>query len=192
MSQRPPNGGDQPRLVDQLDGLSLNSDATTCTYRSRCATDFDGAKGRGHRSYDISQSACDVRMRRGLEANARNHGDGDGNGAGDGPRGCPSMTSSAVSKASGGCSNGPTRNYSFTRTQLRDIERSNQILVQRICTSKPSDAVQRSVSTTNLLNHIAPATINRRRQQQQIDAGNEVMQKRLARIAQRRRSTTNK
>lgn len=86
------------------------------------------------------------------------------------------------------------RNYTFSATQLRDIERTNELLARKIIATKPS--VRRARSTTNLhataaqqqqqYSCTAPATINRRRQQQQIDRGNDLMQQRLLRIATRR------
>lgn len=88
----------------------------------------------------------------------------------------------------------PHRNYTFSAMQLRDIERQNHILVQRIVNTKASASVQQSFSCTNLQQQRRPAIVpsalvNRRRQQQQIDSGNMRLQRRLMEIANKKSST---
>lgn len=108
---------------------------------------------------------CELKLIQGKQPKAN----ANSGGYGEGSLRSPSMPNSAMSSCTG----------NKAPPNLRDTEhRSNQNL---------SDAAQRSVCTGNLLanHHVAPATINRRRQQQQINAGNERIMNRLARIAKR-------
>lgn len=78
-----------------------------------------------------------------------------------------------------------TRNYSFSNNEMREIERTNQILMQKIQRTKADPTIRRATSSMNF-RYVAPSTINRKRQQQQIEAGNDMLQKRLIRISGRR------
>lgn len=85
----------------------------------------------------------------------------------------------------------PSKNYTFNLNQMRDIERNNQTLMKKIMHTKVSDGIRRSASSTSEFskNVVTPsATINRKKQQRQIDIGNDILQRKLLQISRRRSS----
>lgn len=98
----------------------------------------------------------------------------------------------------GGGGGAQQRNYTFSAMRMRDIERNNHILVQRIVNTKASASVRQSFSCTNLQQQqqrrsaiVPSALVNRRKQQQLIDSGNMRLQRRLMEIASKKSATTN-
>lgn len=82
-----------------------------------------------------------------------------------------------------------TKNFTFNSNQMREIERSNQLLMKKILHTKVTADIRRSASSTNLqiAQGLTPsAAINRKKQQRQIDIGNDILQKKLMRISRRR------
>lgn len=81
-------------------------------------------------------------------------------------------------------------NYTFSYKELHDIEFQNKMLLKRIVNVKPTIAKRvssridvRPGSTAS----ISTAAVNRRKQQREIDMGNEKLKKRLQEIANRRK-----
>lgn len=74
---------------------------------------------------------------------------------------------------------------------MRQIERDNQILLNKILAQRPRSSMQRSSSATNIMqracsaSHISSATINRRQQQEKIDYDNNILRKKIEKIANR-------
>ncbi|XP_055525715.1 protein hemingway [Wyeomyia smithii] len=86
-----------------------------------------------------------------------------------------------------------TQNMSFTKDRVREIERHNQLLLQRIMTSKPtlktmpkSNAGPISTPVTNS-SRTTSAAVNRKKKQRQIDIANQVLRKKLEKIERSRR-----
>lgn len=137
----------------------------------------------------FSLSACDLGVRVSFDPErTASRGASKTSLSGGGQPRAPSQSSSVSSLRR----TGSQRNYTFSATQMRDIERTNQILVRKIVGTKASTACVRRTQSTASLRAVAaptvtaPATVNRRRQQKQIDSSNDLMQKRLMRIATRR------
>lgn len=99
---------------------------------------------------------------------------------------------------------GTRKSLTFTNERMRDIERHNQILLRKIiekgphstCPTLPraesrlsrkssATSVNSSVDTSS---RISSATLNRRKQQQQIDYENQILRRKLESIHQKRRS----
>lgn len=83
------------------------------------------------------------------------------------------------------------KNFTFNANQVRDIERNNQTLMKKIMHTKVTDDIRRtSSSTSGLLGRTngmtASAAINRKKQQRQIDIGNDILQRKLMQISRRR------
>lgn len=80
----------------------------------------------------------------------------------------------------------PQKNYSFNKNEMRNIEKANQILMQKILNTK----VKRTNSTMQLQGSqslITAAAINRKKQQREIDYKNDILQKKLLKISLRPR-----
>lgn len=73
---------------------------------------------------------------------------------------------------------------------MRQIERENQILLNKILAQRPRSSMQRSVNASHSTrassaSHIPSAAINRRHQQERIDFANNILRKKIEKIAQR-------
>lgn len=69
---------------------------------------------------------------------------------------------------------------------MRQIERENQILLKKILAQRPRSSVQQSTtSATRNTSRVSSAAINRRYQQERIDFANNVLRKKIEKIAQR-------
>lgn len=74
---------------------------------------------------------------------------------------------------------------------MRQIERENQILLNKILAQRPHSSIQRSVSATNIVQRaccatrISSAAINRRQQQERIDYDNNILRRKIEKIANR-------
>lgn len=83
-----------------------------------------------------------------------------------------------------------SKNYTFNTNQMRDIERNNQTLMKKIMNTKVTNDIRRTASSTSGLlgkNALTPsAAINRKKQQRQIDIGNDILQRKLMQISRRR------
>lgn len=80
------------------------------------------------------------------------------------------------------------KNFSFTESKMRDIEYQNQVLLKKILTTKVSTDLKRSPSTINLRSTqtlMSAAVNNRKKQQREIDFGNDILQRKLRQIANR-------
>lgn len=78
---------------------------------------------------------------------------------------------------------------------MREIERSNRILLSKILSQQPSShipSIKRNDQSTDPINEsvkrISSATVNRRRKQVEIDAHNQLLKRKIEKIA-RRKST---
>lgn len=77
---------------------------------------------------------------------------------------------------------------------MREIERSNRILLSKILSQQPSHipGIKRNNQSTDPINEnvkrISSATVNRRRKQMEIDAHNQLLKSKIEKIA-RRKST---
>ncbi|XP_055616798.1 protein hemingway isoform X2 [Toxorhynchites rutilus septentrionalis] len=86
------------------------------------------------------------------------------------------------------------QNLSFSRQRVREIERHNQLLLQKIMTSKPTLKTMPKSSApvikTPVPNNsrITSAALNRKKKQRQIDLDNQVLRKKLEKIERSRRS----
>lgn len=82
--------------------------------------------------------------------------------------------------------NGTRRSATFTNEQMRQIERENQILLKKILAQRPRSSLQQqSTSTIRNTNRVASAAINRRSQQERIDFANNILRKKIEKIAHR-------
>ncbi|XP_038104193.1 protein hemingway isoform X1 [Culex quinquefasciatus] len=108
-----------------------------------------------------------------------------------------------------------TQNLSFSRARVREIERHNQILLQRIMTSKPTLKTKPKSNATPIntvkwtiiaqfedihsksnnsfqpvMNNsrITSAAVNRRKKQRQIEIDNQLLRKKLEKIERSRRT----
>ncbi|KAL9694960.1 hypothetical protein quinque_014245 [Culex quinquefasciatus] len=87
-----------------------------------------------------------------------------------------------------------TQNLSFSRARVREIERHNQILLQRIMTSKPTLKTKPKSNAppinTPVMNNsrITSAAVNRRKKQRQIEIDNQLLRKKLEKIERSRRT----
>lgn len=74
---------------------------------------------------------------------------------------------------------------------MRQIERENKILLQRILAQRPQSCRQKSANTlkntsrASSASHVSSAAINRRHQQERIDVANNILRKKIEKIAQR-------
>lgn len=74
---------------------------------------------------------------------------------------------------------------------MRQIERENQILLNKILAQRPRTSIERSASGTNNLSRassasrISSAAINRRHQQERIDFANNILRKKIEKISNR-------
>lgn len=80
--------------------------------------------------------------------------------------------------------NGTRRSATFTNEQMRQIERENQILLKKILAQRPRSSSQQSTSTSNA-SRASSAAINRRYQQERIDFANDILRKKIEKIAHR-------
>lgn len=86
---------------------------------------------------------------------------------------------------------GTRRSCTFTNDQMRQIERENQILLNKILAQRPRSSMQRSASASNGMSRassasrISSAAINRRHQQERIDFANNILRKKIEKIANR-------
>ncbi|XP_053681907.1 protein hemingway [Sabethes cyaneus] len=85
-----------------------------------------------------------------------------------------------------------TQNMSFTRDRVREIERHNQLLLQRIMTSKPTlktmpKSNATAISTPANNSRTTSAAVNRKKKQRQIDLENQVLRRKLEKIERSRR-----
>lgn len=169
-------------LTDRLDTLSI---ASSSTIGGRVAS--KPPPGRRIPKGMYSLSTCDLGVRVEFDPDRSDRAAVNRKPAATAQRGPPSKPGSMTSSSALHRSTSQ-RNFSFSATQMRDIERSNEILVAKIVNSKPTaNVVRRTTSTASAMPQIsATAAINRRRQQQHIDRGNEWLQKRLTQIASRR------
>ncbi|KAH8382338.1 hypothetical protein KR009_002970 [Drosophila setifemur] len=90
------------------------------------------------------------------------------------------------------------KSFSFTNTQVREIDRQNQILLRKMMTVKPTAQIKASTSNLKLnasgpdkrppppAPHISSAAVNRKKFQRQIDLDNEVLKRKLEAIGTRR------
>lgn len=83
--------------------------------------------------------------------------------------------------------NGTRRSATFTNEQMRQIERENQILLKKILAQRPRSSLQQQQSTSAIRNtsRVASAAINRRYQQERIDFANNILRKKIEKIAHR-------
>ncbi|XP_058824900.1 uncharacterized protein LOC131685292 [Topomyia yanbarensis] len=87
-----------------------------------------------------------------------------------------------------------SQNMSFSRERVREIERHNQLLLQRIMTTKPtlrtSSKKNVTVVSTPLTNNsrTTSAAVNRKKKQRQIDIDNQLLRKKLEKIERSRRN----
>lgn len=84
--------------------------------------------------------------------------------------------------------NGTRRSATFTNEKMRQIERENQILLKKILAQRPRSSLQQqqqSTSTIRNTSRVASATINRRSQQERIDFANNILRKKIEKIAHR-------
>ncbi|XP_062540909.1 protein hemingway [Armigeres subalbatus] len=86
------------------------------------------------------------------------------------------------------------QNLSFTRDRVREIERHNQLLLQKIMTTKPtlstkpkSSVMTMSTPSTNN-SRTTSAAVNRKKKQRQIDIDNQLLRKKLEKIERSRRN----
>ncbi|XP_037048391.1 protein hemingway isoform X2 [Bradysia coprophila] len=91
--------------------------------------------------------------------------------------------------------NGTRASLSFSNDQMRDIERSNRILLSKILSQQPSShipSVRRNDQFADPIKEnvkrVSSATVNRRRKQVEIDAHNQLLKRKIEKIA-RRKST---
>lgn len=74
---------------------------------------------------------------------------------------------------------------------MRQIERENKILLKRILAQRPQSCGQKSAnalkntSRARSASHVSSAAINRRHQQERIDVANNILRKKIEKIAQR-------
>ncbi|XP_021702405.1 protein hemingway isoform X1 [Aedes aegypti] len=89
------------------------------------------------------------------------------------------------------------QNLSFSRDRVREIERHNQLLLQRIMTTKPTLSTKAKTSVTTFSTVRAPsnnnsrttsAAVNRKKKQRQIDIDNQLLRKKLEKIERTRRT----
>ncbi len=89
--------------------------------------------------------------------------------------------------------NGTRASLSFSNDQMREIERSNRILLSKILSQQPSSHIpvakrnDRDPINENI-KRVSSATVNRRRKQVEIDAHNQLLKRKIEKIA-RRKST---
>lgn len=85
--------------------------------------------------------------------------------------------------------NGTRRSATFTNEKMRQIERENQILLKKILAQRPRSSLQQqqqqSTSTIRNTSRVASAAINRRCQQERIDFANNILRKKIEKIAHR-------
>lgn len=85
--------------------------------------------------------------------------------------------------------NGTRRSATFTNEQMRQIERENQILLKKILAQRPRSSIhqqpQQSTSRIRNTSRVASAAINRRYQQERIDFANDILRKKIEKIAHR-------
>lgn len=86
--------------------------------------------------------------------------------------------------------NGTRRSCTFTNEQMRQIERENQILLNKILAQRPRSCARKSASTSNDTSRassarVSSAAINRRQQQERIDFANNILWKKIVKISQR-------
>ncbi|XP_065089076.1 protein hemingway-like [Ochlerotatus camptorhynchus] len=86
------------------------------------------------------------------------------------------------------------QNLSFSRERVREIERHNQLLLQRIMTTKPTlttkpkSTVPVVCTPVNNNSRTTSAAVNRKKQQRQIDIDNQLLRKKLEKIERTRRN----
>lgn len=74
---------------------------------------------------------------------------------------------------------------------MRQIERDNQILLNKILAQRPRTGVRKSSTNSNDMlrassaSRISSAEINRRTQQKRIDSANNILWKKIVKISQR-------
>lgn len=74
---------------------------------------------------------------------------------------------------------------------MRQIERENQILLNKILAQRPRSCVRKLPNTSNEMSRassasrISSAAINRRQQQERIDFANNILRKKIVKISQR-------
>lgn len=74
---------------------------------------------------------------------------------------------------------------------MRQIERENQILLNKILTQRPQSCMRRNANTSyevtraSSASRVSSAAINRRHQQERIDFANNILRKKIEKIAQR-------
>nr|XP_029717262.1 protein hemingway-like [Aedes albopictus]XP_029717263.1 protein hemingway-like [Aedes albopictus] len=87
-----------------------------------------------------------------------------------------------------------SQNLSFSRDRVREIERHNQLLLQRIMTTKPTLSTKAKPSATTIStpshnnSRTTSAAVNRKKKQRQIDIDNQLLRKKLEKIERTRRS----
>ena len=85
--------------------------------------------------------------------------------------------------------NKPLKNFTYTPRRLRDIERSNAFLMEKIMHTAPSTSIKRSKSNINLNKnqvHVPPSTTIRKKQQQRIEYENKILLKKLNKMVNRK------
>ncbi|XP_055586563.1 protein hemingway-like [Uranotaenia lowii] len=99
---------------------------------------------------------------------------------------------SSTQRLSSGRPKARNQNISFSRERVREIERHNQILLQRIMSSKPTlrtkPVVQPVVVPTTNNSRITSAAVNRKKKQRQIEIDNQILRKKLEKIERSRRN----
>lgn len=81
------------------------------------------------------------------------------------------------------------KNYTFTNAQLRGIERDNRHLLNKIVISKPEIVTKQGEAQFRSAHNLSTAAARiRQKHQLDIDAGNELMEFKLRKIATRRSS----
>lgn len=70
---------------------------------------------------------------------------------------------------------------------MRQIERENQILLKKILAQRPRSSLQQSTTANAIHNtsRVSSAAINRRSQQERIDFANNILRKKIEKIAHR-------
>lgn len=77
------------------------------------------------------------------------------------------------------------KNYTFTKDQTRDIDRTNANLMQRIIKAKSSPAtISKDLPKTTDM--VASAAINRKKKQREIDRTNELLRNKLQAISNKK------
>ncbi|XP_037956154.1 ring-infected erythrocyte surface antigen-like [Teleopsis dalmanni] len=79
----------------------------------------------------------------------------------------------------------PRKNASFSNKELREIERTNKILLQKIVSQKPTFTTSGQSSKASV-RFASTASINRRKQQRQIDLDNQILKRKIEAIAVRK------